>query len=119
MKASYYGGAWDTGKFQITTAHGDATHGLGWADNGSNVTVMYTLYGDGNLDGTVNGADLTTVLSNYNQHLVGIGAAVPEPSTLLLAAAGLMGLLAYAQEETKVNVLLTLRGCEFFEFLPG
>ena len=28
---------------------------------------MHTLYGDGNLDGTVNGADLTTVLSNYNK----------------------------------------------------
>ncbi len=31
------------------------------------LTVMYTLCGDANLDGTVNGADLNTVLSNYNK----------------------------------------------------
>ena len=37
---------------------------LGWLDNGTKVTVMYTLYGDANLDGTVNGADLNIVLSN-------------------------------------------------------
>jgi hypothetical protein len=51
--------------------------------------------GDFNADGTVDGADLNTVLSNYNQ-ISGVGAAVPEPSTLLLAAAGLLGLLVYA-----------------------
>ena len=31
------------------------------------MTVKYTLYGDADLNGTVNGADLNTVLSNYNQ----------------------------------------------------
>ena len=56
--------------------------------------------GDFDGNGTVNGADLTTVLSNYNQH-VSLGAAVPEPSTLLLAAAGLVGLLAYAWRKRK------------------
>ena len=89
------------------------------------LTVMYTLYGDTDLNGTVNGADLNTVLSNYQQtgqywyegdfdyngtvngadlnillsnyqQTLSVGAAVPEPSTLLLAAAGLLGLLAYA-----------------------
>ena len=44
--------------------------------------------GDFNGDGTVNGTDLNVVLSNYNQS-AGVDAAVPEPSTLLLAAAGL------------------------------
>ena len=119
-----------------TTANADylangssATHALGWTDTvvgGHNLlTVMYTLYGDTDLNGTVNGADLNTLLSNYQQtgvywaqgdfdyngtvngadlnillsnyqqHL-SVGAAVPEPSTLLLAAAGLLGLLAYA-----------------------
>ena len=116
-------------------ANGDsATHALGWTDTvvgGENLlTVMYTLYGDADLNGTVNGADLNTVLSNYNQtgmywsqgdfdydgtvngadlnmvlsnynqHL-SVGAAVPEPSTLLLAAAGLLGLLAYAWRKRK------------------
>ena len=31
------------------------------------LTVAYTLYGDANLDYTVNGGDLNTVLANYNQ----------------------------------------------------
>ena len=36
-------------------------------DLSNTVTVESTLFGDANLDGTVNGADLNTVLSNYNQ----------------------------------------------------
>jgi autotransporter-associated beta strand protein len=96
-------------------------------DNGTlhQITVMFTLYGDSNLDGTVNGADLNAVLSdynktgktwqqgdfnydgtvngadlnavlsNYNQH-VNVGAAVPEPSTLVLLGIGALSLLAYA-----------------------
>ena len=84
------------------------------------LTVMYTLYGDANLDGTVNGGDLNTVLSNFNQtgmtwaqgdfdydttvngadlnavlsnfnQHVNVTGAVPEPSSLLLLAAGLAG----------------------------
>ena len=31
------------------------------------MTVEITMSGDANLDGTVNGADLNIVLSNYNQ----------------------------------------------------
>jgi hypothetical protein len=54
-------------------------------------------FGDFDANGTVDGADLNTVLSNYNQHSSAAGApGAPEPSTLLLAAAGLVGLLAYA-----------------------
>jgi autotransporter-associated beta strand protein len=56
--------------------------------------------GDFNHDGTVNGADLNTVLSNYNQSL-SVTSAVPEPSALLLAAAGLAGLWAYALRKQK------------------
>jgi hypothetical protein len=58
--------------------------------------------GDFDGNGTVDGADLNTVLSNYNQHLAAAGApGAPEPSTLLLAAAGLVGLLAYAWRKRK------------------
>jgi T5SS/PEP-CTERM-associated repeat protein/autotransporter-associated beta strand protein len=61
-----------------------------------NQTGMDWWHGDFDGNGTVNGTDLNTVLSNYNQSVsVSAGAAVPEPSTLLLAAAGLLGLLAY------------------------
>ena len=51
--------------------------------------------GDFNNDHVVDGTDLNIVLSNYG-HTASVTAAVPEPSTLLLAAAGLVGLLAYA-----------------------
>ena len=118
------------GKITSTNA---GTHDV-WVeiDNGTaqTVTVAYTIQGDANLDFTVDGSDLNTVLSNYNKtgmtwsqgdfngdgkvdgsdlnvvlsnynQGAGVAAAVPEPSTLLLAAAGLIGLLAYAWRKTK------------------
>jgi probable HAF family extracellular repeat protein len=54
--------------------------------------------GDFNGDNKVDINDLTIVLANYNQSLgssVGM-AAVPEPTSLLLAVAGALGLLAHA-----------------------
>jgi hypothetical protein len=63
-----------------------------------NGTGMDWAHGDFNGDGTVNGSDLNTVLSNYNQSL-GAGAAVPEPSTVLLTLTGLSGLLACARRK--------------------
>ncbi len=63
----------------------------------SNYNKTGMAWSDGNFDdnGTVNGADLNIVLSNYNKHL-SVAAAVPEPSTLWLAAAGLVSLLVCA-----------------------
>jgi hypothetical protein len=52
--------------------------------------------GDFTRDGLVDGADLNIVLSNYNKSVgSSVSMAVPEPSTLLLAVAGLAGLVAY------------------------
>ena len=99
---------------------------MGWIDDTVNnkVIVAYTLYGDANFDGTVNGADLNSVLANYNktgstwyqgdfnydgtvngadlnavlanynQHL-NVGAAVPEPGTLGMLTLGALALLAW------------------------
>ena len=122
-----------------TTAYNDPTHthALGWTNTvvgGENLlTVMYTLYGDANLDGTVNGGDLNTVLSNFNQtgmtwaqgdfnydttvngadlnavlsnfnQHVNVTGAVPEPSSLLSLAAGLAVLLTYAWWKRKKEI---------------
>jgi hypothetical protein len=65
-----------------------------------NQTGMDWLHGDFDGNGTVDGADLNVVLSNYNQS-AGVAAAAPEPSTLLLAAAGLAGLLAHVRRKRK------------------
>jgi hypothetical protein len=61
-----------------------------------NQTVMDWAHGDFSGDATVNGADLNTVLSNYNQS-VGVaaaGAALPEPSGLLLGGIATAAIVA-------------------------
>jgi len=66
LAASYNpAGPWTTGQFKSTTA--DASHGLGWANTGSQMEVAYTFYGDATLDGYVDSNDLAKVLANYNQ----------------------------------------------------
>ena len=57
--------------------------------------------GDFNYDGSVTGADLSLLLSNYNQSIsVSVaGAPVPEPGTLVLLALGAISLLAYAWQK--------------------
>jgi hypothetical protein len=83
------------------TLQGDAD--LNGAVNGADLNIVLSNYnltgmdwaqGDFNGDGTVNGADLNVVLSNYNQH-VSLGAAVPEPGTLGMLALGAVGVLAW------------------------
>ena len=49
----------------IRSSTATANTGLGWSDDGSNTTVAYALYGDVNLDGTVNTADFATLASHF------------------------------------------------------
>jgi len=83
-------------------ANGDGTVNI------ADLSVVLTNYdktgmdwrqGDFNGDGTVNISDLSNVLTNYDKTAASSAAgikAVPEPSALLLAALGLVGLWAYA-----------------------
>jgi probable HAF family extracellular repeat protein len=60
--------------------------------------------GDFDGNGTVNISDLSKVLTNYDKSIGSSAAgvrAVPEPSALLLAASGLIGLVAYAWRKRK------------------
>ena len=63
-----------------------------------NQTGMTWSQGDFNGDGTVNGADLNVVLSNYNQ-VAGVSAAVPEPSAFVLLGIGAISILGYARRQ--------------------
>jgi uncharacterized repeat protein (TIGR01451 family) len=65
LTASYDGGAWDVGRFRSSKAIANGTT-LGWEDyvTSSQVTVMATIPGDFNLDGTVDSNDLAICYAN-------------------------------------------------------
>ena len=54
---------------QIYSSTATTAIGLGWADDtgASALTIAYSLYGDTNLDGSVNFTDLSKLLAGYNQ----------------------------------------------------
>jgi hypothetical protein len=56
-----------SGKLRTSNA-ADARKGLGWIDDTSakQLSIAYTYYGDGNLDGVVNSSDFSTLAANFN-----------------------------------------------------
>jgi hypothetical protein len=83
LKTGYNGGAWTgmatalTGAINSEPAGANPNHNTGigyadWADGqgvntvANTIELKYTLYGDANLDGQVNSADLQRLLANFN-----------------------------------------------------
>jgi alpha-amylase len=77
LALGYNDGAWNgAGGIDSSYAAINPTYGLGFADGADGVVnglqpgqilVEYTLYGDANLDGVVNGADFAILAANFNQ----------------------------------------------------
>jgi len=74
--AGYAGGAWNGQGIMSTAAQSNSSYGIGYADSADpgnpaglsagTIEIMYTLLGDANLDGKVNGADFTLLSTNFN-----------------------------------------------------
>jgi autotransporter-associated beta strand protein len=78
IDSGYDGGTWaGTGITSSTAAANSGSYGIGYADaadpgnpaglSSGQIEIMYTLLGDANLDGKVNGADFTILAANFNQ----------------------------------------------------
>jgi len=66
IAAGYAGGAWTGNGIRSSLAAAAGNTAVGYNDNGSRVLLKYTYYGDVDLDGIVNFADLLALSQNYN-----------------------------------------------------
>jgi hypothetical protein len=83
IKSGYNGGGWNGPGIISSTARTPTNgllYGVGYADGADGVVaglsfgqieVMYTLLGDANLDGLVNGSDFNILAANFNQSITG------------------------------------------------
>jgi hypothetical protein len=78
IKSGFNGGTWTGTGITSTAAQGNsANYGIGYADyadpgnpahlSSGQIEIKYTLLGDANLDGKVNGTDFTLLATNFNQ----------------------------------------------------
>ena len=78
ITSAYAGGAWTgTGITSSAAQANSASYGIGYADAADpgnpallvagEIEAKYTLYGDANLDGKVNGTDFNLMAANFNQ----------------------------------------------------
>jgi autotransporter-associated beta strand protein len=76
IKSGYASGAWTGPGIMSTYAQTNSSYGIGYADaadsgdpaglSSGQIEIMYTLLGDANLDGKVNGSDFTLMATNFN-----------------------------------------------------
>jgi hypothetical protein len=77
ITSGYAGGAWNGTGIISSTAQTNYNYGLGYADAADannpaglasgQIEILYTLLGDANLDGSVNGSDFTIMAKKFNQ----------------------------------------------------
>jgi hypothetical protein len=78
IASGYAGGSWTGSGIMSTAAQSNSgSYGIGYADSADKgnpanlpsgmIEIMYTLLGDANLDGKVNGADFAIMAANFNQ----------------------------------------------------
>jgi hypothetical protein len=68
LASGYAGGSWNGQGISSADAAANRGHALGYADDGSVVTLKYTRSGDSNLDGKVDFADLVALAQNYGNN---------------------------------------------------
>jgi hypothetical protein len=76
IAGGYAGGSWNGSGINSSIAKTNSSYGLGYADSADagnpanlssgQIEILYTLLGDANLDGKVNGTDFTLMASNFN-----------------------------------------------------
>jgi autotransporter-associated beta strand protein len=81
IAAGYNGGAWNGTGIISSMAPANSNYGIGYADSvdpgnpaglaPGQIEVKYTLLGDANLDGKVNGTDFAILATNFNQAVTG------------------------------------------------
>jgi hypothetical protein len=80
IKSGYAAGAWTGAGITSTNAQTNSSYGIGYADaadpgnpaglTSGQIEIKYTLLGDANLDGKVNGADFTLMATNFNDSVI-------------------------------------------------
>jgi hypothetical protein len=81
IKSGYNGGAWNGNGIFSSTAHTHGNYALGYADSvdphnpanlpSGQIKVIYTLFGDANLDGEVNGIDFALMAAHFGKTISG------------------------------------------------
>jgi hypothetical protein len=74
IKSGYNGGNWNGTGINSSSACAHHSYGVGWADgkdgvvsglSSGQIEIKYTLLGDANLDGTVDGSDFSILAANF------------------------------------------------------